>query len=78
MIIETFTDYLEHYYEENEQAVDVKDMIDHHFEEFAVWAWEDLVITEEDRNILLDPGEWKLRQVIKRIIVNEFLLILDS
>jgi len=78
MIIETFTDYVEHYYEENAETADVHKIVEDHFEEFTEWAWEDLVITDEDRDTLSDPGEGELRQVIKRIIVNEFLLILDS
>ncbi len=78
MIIETFTDYIEHYYDENSDTMDVAGIVNDHFEEFAEWACDDFVITEEERDTLLSSAELELRKNIKRIIVCEFLLILNS
>lgn len=78
MIIETFTDYIEHFYEENSDTMDVAGIVNDHFREFAEWACDDFVITEEERDILLSKNERDLQKNIKQIIVCEFLLILNS
>ncbi|MDX2430177.1 MAG: hypothetical protein QNK35_04550 [Bacteroides sp.] len=78
MVIETFTDYVEHYYEENSDTIDVTGIVNDHFQEFAEWACDDFVITEEERDILLSKNEKDLQKNIKQIIVCEFLLILNS
>ena len=78
IIIETFTDYIEHYYDEDSDPVDVSGIVEEHFEEFAEWACDDFVIDEEERDALLDSKESDLRIKIKQIIVREFLLILNS
>jgi hypothetical protein len=78
MIIETFTDYIENYYDENCETFDVSGIVEDHFEEFAEWACDDFVIDEEEKDALLDDKNIKLQKNIKKIIVNEFLLILNS
>ena len=78
VIIETFTDYIEHYYDEASETVDVSHIVENHFEEFAEWACDDFVINEEERDALINRSNLELRKNIKRIIVSEFLLILDS
>lgn len=78
MIIETFTDYIEHYYDEASEEADVSRIVEKHFEEFAEWACDDFVITEEEKDALLNRSNLELRKNIKRIIVSEFLLILNS
>ena len=50
VIIETFTDYIEHYYNEASETADVSRIADNHFEEFAEWACDDFVITEEEKD----------------------------
>jgi len=78
VIIETFTDYIEHYYDENSNTTDISGIVDDHFVEFAEWACDDFVITEEERETLLSKYESELQQYIKRIIVSEFLSILED
>lgn len=78
MVIETFTDYIEHYYDENSEKSDVSDIINTHFEEFAEWACDDFVIDEEERDVLINSREVELRSKIKRIVVSEFLSILNN
>lgn len=78
VIIETFTDYVESYYDENGDTMDVSGIVDKHFEEFAEWAYDDFVITEEERDSLLDRYEVELRTHIKKIVKCEFLSILNS
>ena len=78
VIIETFTDYIENYYDENSEVFDVEAIVDDNFEEFADWACDDFVITEEEKDALLDDKNLELQKKIKKIIVSEFLLILNS
>jgi len=78
IIIESFTDYVESYYDENSDAFDLAGIVDDNFEEFADWACDDFVIDEEDRDALLDDNNLELRKKIKKTIVREFLLILNS
>ena len=78
VIIEAFTDYIEHYYEEASETTDVSRIVDNHFEEFAEWACDDFVITDEEKDALLNRSNLELRKNIMQIIVSEFLLILNS
>lgn len=78
MVIETFTDYVEHYYEVNSESVNVSEIVNNHFEEFAQWAHDDFVITKEEKETLLKPGEAELQNKIKKIVVDEFLSILHN
>lgn len=78
MVIEAFTDYVESYYDENEDSMDVSGIVDKHFEEFAEWAYDDFVLTEEERDSLLDRYEVELRTQIKKTVTSEFLSILNS
>ena len=78
VIIETFTDYIEHYYNETSETADVSRIVENHYEEFAEWACDDFVITEEEKDALLNRSNLELQKYIKRIIVSEFLLILNS
>ncbi len=78
VIIETFTDYIEHYYDDNIDTAGVSGIVNDHFEEFAEWACDDFVINEEERDILINNDELVLKNNIKRIIISEFLSILDN
>lgn len=78
VVIEAFTDYVESYYDENEDSMDVSGIVDKHFEEFAEWAYDDFVLTEEERDSLLDRYEVELRTQIKKTVTSEFLSILNS
>lgn len=78
VIIETFTDYVESYYDENSESMDVSGIVDNHFDEFAEWAYDDFVITEEERDSLLNKYEVELRTQIKKTVTSEFLSILNS
>lgn len=77
MVIETFTDYIEHYYDDHSNTADVSEIVNNHFEEFAEWACDDYVITEEERDVLINRSEVELRHKIKQIVVSEFLSILN-
>ncbi len=50
VIIETFTDYIENYYDENNEAFDLEGVVEDNFEEFADWACDDFVINEEEKD----------------------------
>ncbi len=78
VIIETFTDYIECYYDENDETIDVSAIVNDHFGEFAEWAYDDFVIDAEERDALLNSHERDLHEKIKRFIISEFLLILNN
>jgi hypothetical protein len=78
VIIETFMDYIECYYDETCETVDISNILNDHFGEFAEWAYDDFVINEEERDALLNSNERELHEKIKRFVVSEFLLILNN
>lgn len=65
VITEALTDYLEHYYEEQGEPDDVTYLVRDHFDEFVNWAYDDLIISGEDRDFLLYGKEWELIEAIK-------------
>ena len=75
-IIVTFADYAENYYDEDDMPDDVPTIVNEHFDEFIEWAYDDFEIGEEDRETLKgnpDPG---FQDIIKKEVVQEFLMIL--
>ncbi|MCP4312482.1 MAG: hypothetical protein GY790_14555 [Bacteroidetes bacterium] len=78
VIIETFADYVENYYDEDNEPDDVSSIVNEHFKEFTEWAFEDFVINEAERESLLISNESGLQENIKKEVVNEFAMILNS
>ena len=75
MITEALTDYLEHYYEQQGEPDDVSYLVRDHFDEFVNWAYDDLIISAEERNLLLFGEEWELVEAIK---IRAEILMLDA
>jgi hypothetical protein len=75
MITEALTDYLEHYYEQQGEPDDVTYLVRDHFDEFVNWAYDDLIISAEERNLLLFGEEWELVEAIK---IRAEILMLDA
>jgi hypothetical protein len=75
MITEALTDYLEHYYEEQGEPDDVTYLVRDHFDEFVNWAYDDLIISAEERNLLLFGEEWEMVEAIK---IRAEILMLDA
>ena len=65
MITETLTDYLGHYFEEEGDMDDVSYVVNERFDEFVMWACDDLIISTDERDILLDGNERELINTIK-------------
>lgn len=65
VITEALTDYLEHFYEEQGEPEDVNCLVGDHFEEFVSWAYDDLIISGEERDVLLSGMDWGLIEAIK-------------
>jgi hypothetical protein len=78
VIIETFADYVENYYDEDNEAVDVPNIVNQHFDEFVQWAYDDFVINELEYETLTNRKDPDLNERIRMEVVNEFLLILCS
>jgi hypothetical protein len=75
MITEALTDYLEHYYEQHGEPDDVTYIVRDHFDEFVNWAYDDLIISAEERNLLLFGKEWELVEAIK---IRAEIIMLDA
>ncbi len=75
MITEALTDYLEHYYEQQGEPDDVTYLVRDHFDEFVNWAYDDLIISAEERDLLLYGKEWEMVEAIK---IRAEILMLDA
>ncbi|MCK5136614.1 MAG: hypothetical protein KAR19_12550 [Bacteroidales bacterium] len=78
VIIEEFTDYVENYYDEDNEPNDVSSIVNDHFEEFTDWAFDDFVINEGERDTLLNNNERELHEIIKREVASEFRIALNN
>ena len=65
VITEALTDYLEHYFEEHGEPEEVTYLVRDHFDEFVNWAYDDLIISREEQNILQSGEHWELTEAIK-------------
>ena len=74
MITEALTDYLEHYCEEEHEPFDVSYLANDHFDEFVNWAYDDLIISAGERDLLLNSLERELIKTIKMKAVRGYLM----
>ena len=73
VLIEAFTDYLEHYCEEKGKSYDLYEVLNDHFDEFTDWAFDDLIISQNERDSLLSIYGWELRDSIKKEVLSSFI-----
>jgi len=73
IIIEAFTDYLEHECDQRGDSCDVAQMVNELFDQFVDWAFDDLIISREEKRFLLSMYKWELRESIKKEILHEFI-----
>ena len=52
-------------YEEHGEPDDVTYLVRDHFDEYLNWAYDDLIISSEERDLLLYGKEWELVEAIK-------------
>jgi len=71
-IIETFSDYVENYFDEANRPEDTPVIVDTHFDEFVDWAYDDFLLDDEDRVFLKDPDNKEIRSHIKREVTQHF------
>jgi hypothetical protein len=76
VIIETFADYVENYYDEDNSSEDVSSIVNDHFGEFIDWAYDDFVLSEADQEALKSNFDVELCDRIKEQVIQEFLKIL--
>ena len=75
MITEALTDYLEHYCEEKSEPYDASYLANDHFDEFVNWAYDDLIISAGERDLLLNSLERELIKTIKMKAIGGYLMI---
>ena len=78
VIIETFADYVENYYDEDNESDDVPNIVNQHFDEFVQWAYDDFVINELEQETLTNRNDRDIHERISTEVVKEFLLILET
>lgn len=78
VIIETFADYVENYYDEDDESDHVTKIVDEHFDEFIDWAYDDFIINEGEQETLKSNSNQDVRNRIKRKVIKEFLMILNE
>ncbi len=78
VIIETFADYVENYYDEDNELDDVPNIVNQHFDEFVQWAYDDFVINELEQETLTNRNDRDIHERIRTEVVKEFLMILET
>lgn len=77
-LITTFANYVEDYYDEEDEPDDVSNIVDEQFNEFVNWAYDDFVINEREREALKNDYVQETREKIKNEVVGAFLMILEA
>jgi hypothetical protein len=72
VIIEAFTDYLEHYCEQHGETYNLYELVIDHFDEFTSWAYDDFILSKEERDSLLSIFSWELRESIINEVLSHF------
>jgi hypothetical protein len=75
MITEALTDYLAHSCDEKGEPHNMSIMANDHFEEFVLWAYDDILISKEERDLLLNANEWVLIEYIKERAVKSYGMV---
>jgi len=73
IIIEAFTDYLEHACEERGKSYDAMLIVNELFDNFVDWAFDDFIINSEEREFLQSLNKWELRESIKKEVIYGFI-----
>lgn len=73
VIIEAFTDYLEHYCEENGESYNLYEILNDHFDQFTDWALDDFILSKKERDSLINISGWELRESIKKEVLSSFI-----
>lgn len=69
VIIEAFTDYLEHACEERGESHDAMLIVNELFDKFIDWAYDDFIINGEEREFLQSIYKREFRERIKKEVI---------
>ena len=75
VITEALIDYLEQCYEENGATDDILYLVYAHFDDFVQWAYDDIIISSAERDLLLHGHESELNESIKAEAAKSFSII---
>lgn len=74
VITEALIDYMEQCYEERGETNDILCLVHEHFDDFVQWAYDDIIISSAERDLLLNGHERELNDGIKKEAVKSFSL----
>ena len=77
VITEALIDYMEQCYEEKGETDDIICLVHDHFDDFVHWAYDDIIISSAERDLLLNGYEQELNEGIKTEAVKSFSYITD-
>ena len=77
VITEALIDYMEQCYEDSGESDDILNLAYEHFDDFVRWAYDDLIISSTERDLLLDGHEPQLNEGIKKEAVKSFSCVMD-
>ncbi|MGW8317171.1 MAG: hypothetical protein ACWGNV_16360 [Bacteroidales bacterium] len=77
VITEAFIDYIEQCYEEKGETEDILYIVHEHFDEFVKWAYDDIIISTAERDLLLNGHDRELNEGMMREVVKSFSYIAD-
>jgi len=75
VIIEALIDYMEQCYEESGKTDDIVYLVNAFFDDFVQWAYDDIIISQGERDLLLNGHERELNEGIKKEAVRSFSYI---
>ena len=77
VITEAFIDYIEQCYEDQLETNDILTLINEHFDDFVLWAYDDILISSKERDLLLNGLERELIEGIKTETARSFSFITE-
>jgi hypothetical protein len=72
VITEALIDYTEQCFEESGETDDILFLVQEHFDDFVQWAYDDLIISSTERDLLLNGQEPQLNEGIMAEAVQSF------
>jgi len=77
VITEALIDYIEQCYEDKGDTKDILYLVHEHFDDFVQWAYDDIIISSAERDLLLNGHERELTERIKTEAAKSFSCIAE-
>jgi len=77
VITEALIDYIEQCFEERGETDDIFFLLHEHFDEFVQWAYDDLIISSTERDLLLNGHASQLNERMMSEAAQSFFFITD-